>query len=118
MKKIKTFNYLKHYRENSGFSLQDMAGVLGMNPATLSRIESGIITPNLEVILGYQSILDISSERLFKEHLRMLITYCLEKAKDVQDDLLDQKSTKFIHKRLSLLDIIISRLQDLKADYE
>jgi len=118
MKKIKTFNYLKYYREKSGFSLQDMAGVLGTTPATLSRIESGIITPNIEVVLGYRSILDVPLERLFKEHLGILIKACLERTQEVQDKLLDQKSTKFTHKRLSMLDIIISRLQDLGAVHE
>ncbi|MFD2565914.1 helix-turn-helix domain-containing protein [Pseudotenacibaculum haliotis] len=118
MKKIKTFNYLKHYREQSGFSLQDIAGVLAMHPATLSRIESGIITPGIEVIFAYHFILDLSIEKLFKEHVIKVVKSCLSNAEDLQEKLLDQRSTTSIHKRLSLIEIIISRLEELESQYE
>ncbi len=118
MNKIKTFNYLKHYREKAGFCLKDMARTLGMTPPTLSRVESGIIPPSIETVIGYHLILDISLQRLFKEHVYILIDTCLKNAETLQDNLLDEKSTTSIHKRLSMLEIIISRLQELQSEYE
>lgn len=118
MLKIKTFNYLKHFRDRTGFSLQDMALVIGMQPATLSRIESGIITPGIEVLLAYHLILNIPITTLFKEHVRILIASCIGNGLDLEDYLLDQKSSSSIHKRLSLLTIIINRLKEIQSQYE
>jgi len=118
MYKIKTFNYLKHYRDRTGFSLQDTALIIGMQPATLSRIESGIIAPSIEVILAYHLILKIPIGDLFKEHVREVISTCLIHSLDLKEYLLDEKSTTAIHKRLSLLSIITSRLKELQSQYE
>lgn len=118
MQKIKTFNYLKHFRDRTGFSLQDMASVIGMQPGTLSRIESGMISPGIEVMFAYHLILKIPLTKLFKEHIKEIISNCLAYSLELKEHLLDQKSSASIHKRLSLLEIIIDRLKELQGQYE
>lgn len=95
-----------------------MARILGMKDATLSRIESGIITPNIEVILAYHLILGIPVTKLFKEHARLLIDLSLDTSLDLEQYLLDQKASPSISKRLDLLTIIIDRLKTLNNEYE
>ena len=46
-------NYLKTFRRRTGFLLQDMAEIIGMNSGNLSKIETGQVTPSFEVILAY-----------------------------------------------------------------
>ena len=117
MKKIKTYNYLKRYREQSGFSLQDMASVIGISAAALSKIEQGLIQPSIEVILAYHHILDVPIPTLFSKHVTESLTENLRRSLELKEHLLDQKASPFIYKRLDLLEIIIARLQTLNQHH-
>ena len=113
MKKIKTYSYLKKYREESGFSSQDISAVIGISGSALSKIEQGLIQPSIEVILSYHYILDVPIPSLFKQHIKESLTQNLKHAKERREYLLDQKASPFIYKRLDMIDIIINRLTTL-----
>lgn len=111
-------NYLKTFRERTGFLLQDMARIIGMNSGNLSKIEAGLVTPSIEVILAYYLILKIPIERFFKNHIKNSLQGCLVESEALEQELLQQEKTKPIEKRLHLLSIIIERLKETKQKYE
>ena len=118
MQKIKTYSYLKKYREAADFSLQDIAAVIGISNAALSKIEQGLIQPSIEVILAYHYILDVPIPKLFKQHIKESLDQNLTLAIKRKEYLLDLKTSPFIYKRLDMIDIIIKRLATLVNHHE
>lgn len=118
MQKRFTINYLKTFRERTGFLLQDMAKIIGMHSGNLSKIETGQVTPSIDVILAYHLILKIPIERLFKNHIKYSLKGCLLRSEALEQELLDEKASKPIYKRLDLLKIIIDRIKETKELYE
>lgn len=118
MHKRFTINYLKTFRERTGFLLQDMARIIGMNSGNLSKIETGRVTPSIEVIIAYFLILKIPIERLFKNHIKNSLSGCLVESEVLEQELLEQEATKATQKRLDLLKIIIDRLKETKQQHD
>lgn len=117
MHKIKTYNYLKKYREQADFLLQDMAAIIGISDPALSKIEQGYIQPSIEVILAYHHILNVPITQLFQRHFQESLSEHLKRSKDHKEFLLDQKATPSIYKRLEHQEIIIARLTELLKNH-
>lgn len=118
MQKRNPLNYLKTFRERTGFLLQDMASLIGMHSGNLSKIETGSVTPSIDVMLAYHLILKIPLERLFKNHFKECLHELVFRSENLEQELLDQKASKTIYKRLDLLKIIVDRIKDTQAVYE
>lgn len=110
-------NYLKTFRERTGFLLQDMAEIIGMHSGNLSKIETGQVTLSIEVLLAYYLILKIPIERLCKNHIKESLHELLLRSEALEQQLLNEKASKTIFKRLDLLKIIIERLKETKQYY-
>lgn len=117
MHKIKTYNYLKKYREQADFLLQDIAAIIGISDPALSKIEQGHIQPSIEVILAYHHILNIPITKLFQQHFKQSLSENLKRSKEHKEFLLDQKATSFIYKRLDMIEIILKRLHTIIKQY-
>lgn len=110
-------NYLKTFRKRTDFLLQDMAEIIGMSTGALSKIETGQLPPNIDVVLAYHLIFKIPIERLLKNHFKEGVYEMLLRSEALEQRLLDEKASKPIYKRLDLLKIIIDRLKDLNTLY-
>ena len=117
MNKPLPVNYLKIYRGRTGFLLQDMAELIGMHVGNLSKIETGQVTPSLEVVLAYHVIFKIPVEKLCKNHVKGCVHELLLRSESLRESLLDTKASKSVYRRLELLDIIIDRLRDIGEVY-
>lgn len=117
MNKPLPVNYLKIYRERTGFLLQDMASLVDMHVGNLSKIESGQVTPSLEVVLAYYLVFKIPIDKLCKNHIKESLYELLLRSDTLKEELLDTKASKSVYKRLELLDIIIDRLNDEQEVY-
>ena len=58
---------IKKYRENKNMTQVEIAGVLGVKPATVSKYESGALEPNIESLRKLAQLFDISVDELIKE---------------------------------------------------
>lgn len=117
MNKRLPMNYLKTFRERTGFLLQDMAQIIGMHSGNLSKIETSQVTPSVEVVLAYHIILNRPVERLLKNHIKEGIEEMLLRSEALKEELLKTKLSASISKRLDLLNIIIDRLKDVQEYY-
>ncbi len=118
MQKQYPLNYLKTFRERTGFLLQDMATLIGMHSGNLSKIETGSVIPNFDVVISYHLILKIPIERLFKNHFKENLQELLFRSENLKQDLLEEETSKTVGKRLDLLKIIIERIKDTQSTYE
>ena len=118
MQKQYPLNYLKTFRERTGFLLQDMANLIGMHSGNLSKIETGSVTPSIDVMLAYHLVLKIPIERLFKNHFKESLQELLLRSEALEQELKEEPSSKTIGKRLDLLNIIIERIKDTQLTYE
>ena len=98
MQKRHPLNYLKTFRERTGFLLQDMANLIGMHSGNLSKIETGTVTPSIEVMLAYHLILKIPLERLFKNHFKESLQELLLRSEALKQELIAEKKSKTILK--------------------
>lgn len=118
MKKTYPYNYLKKYREQAQYLLQDMASIIGISNAGLSKIEKGEVRPSIDVILIYHFILNIPITTLFNKHVRLCLRSSIERSQQLREKLMDEKGTPAIYSRLDMLDIISERLNELSDHYE
>lgn len=58
-------NYIAMYRRHTGFSQAELAVLVGLEQATLSRYELGQRIPDLEVVLALEMVLDEPMECIF-----------------------------------------------------
>lgn len=58
-------NYIAMYRRNAGLSQAELATLVGLEQAALSRCELGQRTPDLEVVLALEMVLDEPLECIF-----------------------------------------------------
>lgn len=58
---------IKLYRESKKMTQVEIAALLGVKPATVSKYESGAIEPNIESLKKLSEIFDISIDELLKE---------------------------------------------------
>ena len=58
---------IKKYRESKKMTQKEIAEILGVEPATISKYESGTIEPNIESIKKISEIFEITIDELLKE---------------------------------------------------
>ena len=58
---------IKLYRENKKMTQLELADILGVKPATISKYESGALEPNIESLKKLSEIYEISVDELLKE---------------------------------------------------
>ncbi len=58
---------IKQYRENRNMTQSEVAEILGVKPATISKYEAGILEPNVESLKRLSEIFGISIDELLKE---------------------------------------------------
>lgn len=56
---------LKHTRQAKGYSITELANLIGITRAALSRIENGIVYPKIDTMIRLGVILDIPIKKLF-----------------------------------------------------
>ena len=64
---LKKENKIKKYREICKKTQKEIADILNVEPATISKYESGLLEPNLSSIKKLASIFDISIDKLLDE---------------------------------------------------
>ena len=60
-------NKLKKYREDKKMTQKEIAEILGVEPATISKYESGLIEPNLEYLKKLSEIFEVTIDELLKD---------------------------------------------------
>ena len=60
-------NKIKSYREKRKMTQKEIAEILGVEPATVSKYESGMIEPNIESLKKLAETFEISVDELIKE---------------------------------------------------
>lgn len=58
---------IKLYRENKNMTQFEIAELLGVKPATISKYESGTLEPNIESLKKLAKLFDVSIDELLKE---------------------------------------------------
>lgn len=58
---------LKSYRESKGMVQQVVADYLDVKPATVSKYESNMLEPNIQVLKKYSEIFDVSIDEILRE---------------------------------------------------
>ena len=66
-KEVKVGEKIKSYREEKGFSLQDIADKTGFSTAFLSQIENHLISPPLGALMKISQALEIETGKLFDQ---------------------------------------------------
>ena len=88
-----------------------------MHVGNLWKIESGQVTPCLEVVLASYLVFKIPIERLCKNHIKESLYELLLRSDALKEELLDTKASKNVYKRLEFLDIITDRLNNVQEIY-
>ena len=60
-------NKIKLYRENNKMTQKEIAEILGVEPATISKYESGMIEPNIEALKKLAETFEITIDELLKD---------------------------------------------------
>ena len=58
---------IKKYRETKGFTQAEIAELLGVSPATVSKYEAGTLEPNIESIKKISELFEVSIDKLLKD---------------------------------------------------
>ena len=58
---------IKLYRENKKMTQNEIADILGVKPATISKYEAGTIEPNIESLKKLAEIFEVSVDQLLRE---------------------------------------------------
>ena len=82
-------NKIKQYRELNKMAQKDIAEVLGVEPGTISKYESGMIEPNIESIKKLAEIFKITIDELLKDEEKFDVSKV-----DVLKALREQKEMK------------------------
>ncbi len=114
---MNTFYHLKTYRERSGIALGDMAEIISIDIASLSKIEKGKRKPPLSIVLSYHFILGIPIEKLCKNKYTELLKNNTLQAVALKDRLLDAMTGPHISDRIKNIDIIIDQLVNVETQY-
>lgn len=61
---------LKFYRENKKMTQKNIADILNVEPATVSKYESNLLEPNIEAIKKFSDIFGITLDELLKEETK------------------------------------------------
>jgi DNA-binding XRE family transcriptional regulator len=88
MKRRSIATYLRTLRRRSALSQDDVAFLLGTFVGTrVSRHETGVCAPRLEVALVYALIFDVSIETMYEDDLRRLERGVCERAERLCESL-------------------------------
>ena len=60
-------NNIKEYRENKKLTQKDIAQILGVEPGTISKYESGMIEPNIESLKKLANTFEITVDELINK---------------------------------------------------
>ena len=60
---------IKLYRENKKMTQNEVADVLDVSPATISKYESGALEPNIESLKKFAELFEVSVDELIKENV-------------------------------------------------
>ena len=109
-------NFICMLRENKGLTQRDIAEMLGVTPAAVSKWENGSSKPRVEILFRLAKILDVSPEELVEgRHLpKSTITdqsiKCINERYEYLSKIEPFSSTRIKIKRLisSLIDLIIA----------
>ena len=82
-------NKIKQYRELNKMTQKDIAEVLGVEPGTISKYESGMIEPNIESIKKLAETFKITIDELLKDEEKFDVSKV-----DVLKALREQKEMK------------------------
>ena len=63
-------NKIKSYRENRKMTQKDVAEILGVEPATISKYELNMIEPNIESLKKLAETFEITIDKLLKEETK------------------------------------------------
>ena len=58
---------IKKYREIKGITQAELAELLGVSPATVSKYEAGTLEPNIESIKKFSELFEVSIDKLLKD---------------------------------------------------
>ena len=58
---------IKKYRETKGFTQAEIAELLCVSPATVSKYEAGTLEPNIESIKKFSELFEVSIDKLLKD---------------------------------------------------
>ena len=58
---------IKKYREIKGITQAEIAELLGVSPATVSKYEAGTLEPNIESIKKISELFEVSIDKLLKD---------------------------------------------------
>ena len=114
---IKQIHYLQRYRKGNGVLLKEMARIIGVDSGNLSRIEAGINTPNIHIIIAYHILLKVPIENLLKKHFPEITKNCIANATALKDEMLAQLTTPDIPPNVMRLDKLIDRLENIEKFY-
>ena len=67
-------NKIKSYRENRKMTQKDVAEILGVEPATISKYELNMIEPNIESLKKLAETFEITIDKLLKEETKFDIS--------------------------------------------
>ena len=108
----KTILPYKQKRKSHHLKLKDLAFILGIDPANLSRFEAGK-TPNSKALLGYHTLFDLSIQSNIKLGLDLGHKELANKCFKLLEKLEDAPDTFKNRKRIEGLDSMIARLTKL-----
>lgn len=80
---------IKTYRENKNMTQNEVADILGVKPATISKYETNTLEPNIESIKKLSEIFEISIDKLLKDEEEFNISKY-----NILDILREQKNMK------------------------
>ncbi len=109
----KTLLPYKQKRISHHLKLKDLAFILGIDPANLSRFEAGK-APNSKALLGYHTLFDLSTQPNIKLGLDLGYKELADKCFKLLEKLEDAPDTFKNRKRSEGLDSIIARLTNLE----
>jgi transcriptional regulator with XRE-family HTH domain len=78
-------NFICMLRENKGMTQQDIADMLGVTPAAVSKWENGSSKPRVEVLFRLAEILDVKPEELMAGRFLGVETISVEAAKRINE---------------------------------
>lgn len=81
---------LKKYRENKKMTQKDIAKILGVEPTTISKYESGLLEPSISSIKKMSKIYDISLDELLTDEDNNFDPTCI----DILEIIKEQKDMK------------------------
>jgi DNA-binding XRE family transcriptional regulator len=97
-------NLLRTYRKRTELSIEDIAFLLSMpDSSTLSRCERGCRRPNLEIMITYHIIFQVSIEKLFENEVRNAKQKIASNIDPLINTLLEQDLNRKVEARVTFL---------------